>query len=77
MSAKDFFEDIETGDGDQGSSYPVGSHRHGRNEALFDEIKTRMVMRINGITAEEARKLIASMAEAAMATGDQQSSANL
>lgn len=57
--------------GGMGGFSGTGGHRPRRNEELFDKVKVKLVMRINGITAEEARKTIASMMKAAQGADNQ------
>lgn len=60
---EDFFSDeiIEDDESFDSNDSLDGGGRHGkRNEALFEGVKTRMVMRIYGVSPEKAREIIAS-----------------
>ena len=64
ITAEEFFSDIDFEDAGSGNS-PCVNQRHGeRNEALFERVKVKMVMRIHGVSPEKAREIIAARAMA-------------
>lgn len=67
ISAEELFGD-ELIDDDDWDTSPCDSSGNGdRNEALFEKVKTEMVMRIHHVSAERARQIIASAAMGAVA----------
>ena len=62
VSADVFFGDELIDDHDWDKRPRDGSRKGERNEALFEKVKTEMVMRIKHVSAERARQIIASAA---------------
>ena len=67
ISAEELFGEELIEDDDWDNRPCDCSGKGARNEALFEKVKTEMVMRIHHVSAERARQIIASAAMGAAA----------